>query len=162
MKIWMVTLSAMALFPSRSLADFACRATVSYQWKKEGGEPQSVFYSEAAGSAATEEEGKRLVMELLRKENFKAREACAKRHENLSGCIAAKFEAEASLLSRLGFSARKALEEAIGADCRAAQGTCLDAPPPEVICQEQKAGAAEDKTSAEKGKESAAEKKKGK
>ena len=151
------------LLASPCLADFSCSATVSYQWKKEGGEPQSLFFTEVIGKAAGEEAAKAQVKELADKEKPRALGACTRKHENLSGCISAKFAAEASLLASLGFSARKALEEAVSADCKAVQGDCLEPVVSETVCvQAQAAQTEEQDQSGEKGKESAAGKKKAK
>ncbi|NLF25622.1 MAG: hypothetical protein GX589_08220 [Deltaproteobacteria bacterium] len=116
------------------LADFSCVASVSYQWKKEGGEPQSVFFINVAGNAADMEAAKVQVSRLADSEKVRARDACMRQHENLSGCISAKFAAESSLLAKLGFSARKSLEEAINADCKSQQGQCLEPVVSEIKC----------------------------
>jgi hypothetical protein len=151
---YMLALLTFLLPAMPSRADFSCVASVSYQWKKDGGEPQAMFFVNMAGNAMTEEEAKAQVLELANREKARARDACTRRHENLSGCISAKFAAEASLLAKLGFGARKSLEEAVSADCKLQQGQCLDPVVSDIKClQVGKTEGEGDGKTAEKGKE---------
>ena len=142
-------------------AEFACTAAVSYQWKKEGQEPRSVVWSELSVKAEREEDAKAKLSEQAARELPRARAACAKRHEDLTGCISAKFSAQSSLMAGLSFSARKAVEEAINADCKALQGGCMEAAVAAPACVERKAPeAAGEGKEDEKGKDGADDKKK--
>ena len=65
-----------------------------------------------------------------------ARSECRERHENVAGCIATKFQTKASTMRGFDFSARKALEKAISADCEVQRGICKKAEASEPVCSE--------------------------
>lgn len=83
---------------------------------------------EAKAKTALQKVGARLVE--------KARATCRENHENVGGCISAKFEASATALRSLDFSARKALEESLRSDCEVQRGRCLGAELKDVVCAE--------------------------
>lgn len=113
------------LFSSLAFADFNCTAQVSYGLtKKDEKKPTFVEHSAAEASAESEELAKQALERPVRELKMKAREACRELHENLSGCVGAKFETMASVLQRLPFSSRKSVEDAISQDCEAQMGTC--------------------------------------
>ncbi len=66
----------------------------------------------------------------------RARETCRERHENVGGCISSKFENSATTLRSLSFSARKALEDALRADCETQRGRCKKVDSTEPVCAE--------------------------
>jgi hypothetical protein len=149
------------LIPPRLVcAEVSCSVEVRYQWKKDAAD-RPVVWAVVLGRGDSEDAAKARVSALVEAELPRARQACAREHENLAGCISAKFAASSSLLPSLDFSARKALEEAITSDCKAAQGVCGEAAGAEPKCTtgapavEASAGKVEDK-----GKESPDAKKK--
>ena len=146
-------------------ADFSCAATVSYQWKKkEDKEARAVVWIEVAARGETEEAAKAQLAATAASETPRARDACARDHESLASCIAAKFSAQSSLMASLSFSARKALEEAISSDCKGSQGECGTAVLSEARCIENKPASvpAAGGKGEEKGKAAEEPKKKGK
>jgi hypothetical protein len=142
--------------PEDLLGEFICTAEISYKWarnEKKSVEakvtpsptPQaenpadsslSVFWTNIEKSAATEEEAKKFVNKVSLQEKASAEKDCVSQHENLSGCIASKFESLSATMSRLSFSARKSMEEAIHQDCSSQQGKCLGAAISEIKCSE--------------------------
>ena len=114
--------------PVLCFAEYNCRLDITYKWKPgEEDKEQTVDFSQLAKSADTEEEAKTQLERLVIREKAKAAEKCKRDHQNLSGCVASKFSMMASVHRRLPFSARKSLEKAIEDDCKALQGTCLEA-----------------------------------
>jgi hypothetical protein len=66
----------------------------------------------------------------------RVRGECRKRHENSASCIASKFDVTGPTIRGLDFSARKAVEEAIKADCETQRGTCKKVEATEAVCAE--------------------------
>jgi hypothetical protein len=136
-------LLAMALTKAAS-AEFICTAELSYQWKKESQQellkgPPKLLRAKGADEAA----GKATLNAVAATEKGLAIQACQKDHENLSACISTKMSGSASVLQSLGFASRKALEEAITADCKFAAGTCKDPILSEPQCAAEPLSAAE-------------------
>jgi len=117
--------------------DFTCRSDVSYSWKKEKEEhPSDVFSSTIQASGVTEDAAKAALADMGAREQGKAMVDCRKEHENRSGCIAAKYAANGSVIQLMKGEARKALEDAIVSDCAVAQGGCIKATIGEPKCSE--------------------------
>ena len=136
-KIVVCLLALMVATPTVVRAEFVCHVDVSYSWKKEKAEqPLDVFYSTIQSSAADEAGAKAGLVDTSAREQSKAMEDCRKQHENRSGCIAAKYTANANLLQMMKAEARKVLEEAIASDCASTQGSCLKATLSEPKCAE--------------------------
>jgi hypothetical protein len=155
------TLILVALFASFSLqADFLCSSEISYKWRREKETEDHVMVMGIAAAIGADEASTRekLAIQIL-KDRAQADTKCRTEHENLTRCISGKFEAETRTLNALGFSARKALEEAITNDCSVAQGRCGDTIASEIKCVEQvvpgseaEAGKKEESKKEEKGK----------
>ncbi|MCO6429471.1 MAG: hypothetical protein J5J00_01325 [Deltaproteobacteria bacterium] len=163
--------------PQIARADFICRTEVAYRWKRsesapakpesdetpaaspsssEGeASPQEVFWRAVETSGAEEEAVRAKLTEAANQEKLPALEACRREHQNLSGCIASKYQGLAGSFTSLGFSARKALEEAVIQDCTKQQGECLEAVAKEIKCVEKKEEAPppDDKAAKDGGKE---------
>lgn len=147
--------------PSEAVAtSFECMATVDYEWeptnhgkendkgkdkkkndskKDTEGETEASYkvqYSRRVAQASSEEEAKKLLSRMLDKDIFEARLSCARNHENLSGCVAGKFQSMASVLAQLSFSAKKELEGVIQDDCRMQSGRCLMTQASEIACKD--------------------------
>jgi hypothetical protein len=132
-----VILTCFIAFPSLVAAEFVCKSEISYSWKKEGNEELSkVIFAVLEARSDNQELAKAKVESQVLRHTPRASQHCNKEHENLSGCIAAKFTAQASVLDRLSFAARKKLEEAITTDCQARIGACKAVEATEVECQE--------------------------
>ncbi len=144
-------------------AQTTCKAEVSYKWKSSGeakeAQEATVYFGGVEGAGADEVVAKAKLTEESSVLKVKALDACRRDRENLTGCITAKFATSAQALQSLSFSARKALEEAISADCKKSQGSCLDATVSEPACQSA-AVAPEGTPEAEDGKKQDAGKKK--
>lgn len=116
-------------------AESICRADVSYQWKRGKEETAAaVQISRIEARGKDDAAAKAKLAEAAAREKPRALEACRKDHENQAGCVAGKFDLYGVSLKSLSFSARKKLEEAIQADCTAAQGACVDAITSEPQC----------------------------
>jgi hypothetical protein len=142
--------------PDTASAEFVCKSEVKYHWKKVDGEeeeskPNEVIFALLEARGEAEAEAKAKVEEQVLRHSARATAHCSKQHENLSGCIATKFSAQQAVLDRLGFSARKKLEEAITLDCQTRMGVCQKVEASEVKCTE---------VSTEEGGEKEKEKKK--
>jgi hypothetical protein len=139
MKHFLLTLLGLILLQAvpYAWADFDCRSELSYKWKKEETE-QVVQWSTLMQAAATEEVAKQKLSDMIIVERSRVMDACRKVHENLAGCIAGKFSAISRTYQTVGFTARKAIEEAVHADCSAQQGTCLESTTTPPKCDERK------------------------
>jgi len=144
-----IVLIAFMLTPTMAGAEFTCRGEVSYKWKtltsklaadKDSPAKESEERVVAVGSierrAPDETAAKGALVAPLERERSRALDLCRVEHENLSGCIANRFGASVGVLNTLGFSAKKALEEAITGDCRVAQGACTEVLVSEITCKE--------------------------
>lgn len=125
------------LCPPISAAEFHCEAALSYKWRKDKEEvANEEFFSSVEEKGADEVSAKDALTRKIAREKSRAKEECKREHENLSGCIAAKYAAIASVLSSLGFSARKAVQDAIASDCTSIQGVCSQVVSSEPVCKE--------------------------
>jgi len=143
-----LTVSQLAeiLTPSTLSAQVRCKADVHYSWKKKtegqnktaaGSEEQEgrrLLFSTIEVEEETEEAGQLKIQSLLSKEAYRAREECLRRHENLSGCIAGKFQALSVTMQQLDFEARREIQKSIRQDCNNQQGECLKAFWDEISC----------------------------
>lgn len=147
-------------YPQLSRAEFLCRGEVTYKWIKNPPPaektipvvgatsspppeitpveipPLNVFWTSIEQKGATEDDGKAQVTKLSLQERASAEKTCVSQHENLSGCIASKFDSLSSTLATLSFSARKAMEEAISKDCSGQLGKCQGSALSEIKCVE--------------------------
>lgn len=106
-------------------AEWLCRQEINMKWKKDKEEVGSqVFFTSVEAKGADEAIAKANLNSVLGSEKAEAQVHCKKYHENLSGCIAAKYASMSSTLSTLSFSARKAVEDSVAKDCDAQQGKC--------------------------------------
>jgi hypothetical protein len=128
---------------------------VSYQWKRDKEETAAtVPVSRVEAKGKDEAEAKAKLAEAGAREKIAALEACRKEHENSAGCVARKFDLYGPSLSKIGFSGRKKLEEAIQRDCATTQGACTDATvgEPQCVVIESVAADAGGKDKKDKGK----------
>ena len=152
---------AIAGITSPALADFRCSSDVSYKWKKSESEEAVIHWAALDAEGVDEAASKSTLEERVLHEKKKASEACKDLHENLSGCLGAKYSSTASELKALDFSARKALQDAIQTDCKAQQGRCMEISASDAKCVEKKkAESAEDTKKDDKGKGKGKDKKK--
>lgn len=146
-------------FLSSAHAETLCRTSLSYKWKKAGPavEEASVDKIVVEALGADEAQAKSVLMIRVPQEKAKVAEACRAEHENTSDCLSTKFAAKASVINALRFDARKALQDAIAADCAAQQGSCGAVVMTEPQCEER---AVEAPTDGKEEKKGGAEKKK--
>ena len=132
-------------------AEFVCASEVSYKWKK-GEKESSVSVSRIERRGADEAAGKAALEESLSREKSDALDECRKQHENMAGCMSAKFTSNSDALRSMSFPARKQLEEAVGADCKEGQGSCTEAATSEAVCREIKKAETTDAAKADTAK----------
>jgi hypothetical protein len=96
----------------------------------------TISFAQIEAKSEDEAKAKAALQKLSGRYLEKAREACRERHENVGGCISAKFEANAAALRSLDFSVRKALEESLRGDCESQRGRCVKAELKEPVCAE--------------------------
>lgn len=117
----------MLFLPALVHAEFVCQSEVNYKWKSETAEAEyEIFWTSLERNGADEKGSLSSLANAIAREKQKARKDCKKEHENLTGCIASKFDSMLSVFPKLSFSARKSLEEAITSDCTAQQGKCTE------------------------------------
>lgn len=122
--------------------EFVCRGEIEYSWmrmNKEGevtDKEMKVFWASREMKAKTEELAKSKLEDLMLREKGNARQACKNEHENLSGCIAGKYQAMKTIMKLLDFSSRKAIEESVQKDCEAQLGLCKEVSSSEVACKD--------------------------
>lgn len=122
---------------SNAVSEFLCRTEISYKWKREKEEVASEsLYSSLEQKGVDEKSAKDQLLQKVPREKGKALEHCRKHHQNLAGCIATKYGSVASVLQTLGFSARKAVQDAIAEDCGNLQGQCGEIVSSDPVCQE--------------------------
>ncbi|MCB9029561.1 MAG: hypothetical protein H6619_00785 [Deltaproteobacteria bacterium] len=120
---------------SAALADFQCDSAVNYVWKNKGGKHES-FWKTVTATAADEAGTKAALDDAVSFEKGLAIAKCRKDHENLSGCIAQRYQSIGSTYESMGFKARKTLDEAIINDCQKKQGYCLEPKASNPICKD--------------------------
>lgn len=155
-------LSVLSVFPLSAQADFRCETRIGYTVElasqkaeapaatptADGKNPTPVSATTGAGRETTvylevveardsdEAKTKFALQKTSARYLEKAREICRERHENVGGCVSSKFEASATTLRSLGFSARKALEDALRSDCEGQKGRCKKVESTEPTCAE--------------------------
>lgn len=149
-----------SLYSTTASADFTCSTTLSYKWIKteagskaqvpasstpqaeKGGEgaaasePSIVTLTAIEKSGVDEAAAKAALQVEVSKGKIRASDACQRDHESFATCMVTKLKSDSSTLGVLSFSARKKVEEAIAADCKAQQGTCLTVESSEPKCVE--------------------------
>lgn len=126
-----------ALAPIKAEAEFLCKSSVSYKWKKAKGEEEVEVAFQLIERSGTDEAKAKLALNgAVDRAKGEAFEACKKDHEDLASCISNKYSAYGSTLRSLGFGARKALEDAITSDCTAQEGRCLVTSAADPKCEE--------------------------
>ena len=135
---------------SQAYGDFVCSQEVSYKWAplqkpslKEEQEKQEkqesvIHWGSYQQSGMDEASAKEALGSIVVREQKRASEMCHELHENLAGCIAAKFGTHKAEFSEMDFATRKSLQEAIGADCKEQQGKCTETLVTEAKCFERK------------------------
>ena len=113
-----------------------CRSEVAYSWTKDPKDERVVFFAVVEQRAPSVEDAKRKLAEEVARVKGDAYQRCREAHQNLSGCIAGRFNAHTGVMSSMTFAARKALEEAITTDCKGEQGTCGAVTASEPQCKE--------------------------
>lgn len=168
---WIATLFVALAQSNFVLADFICSSDVIYAWTANqspslpvataGGAatPSQTFFGKIEARAESEELAKKALATRVGAAKTQAIARCKREHENLSGCVAAKYSAMGTTLNTLTFSARKALEDAINTDCEHQSGICGQASVAEAECREE-VKAAEPTPDAAKGGDKKADKKK--
>lgn len=126
--------------PAPQGAPSICSGEVRYQWSRRDDkgaplEPQIVTFVSMQAKGASEDEAKSELAKLLEEAKARALEVCAAKHENLSGCVAAKMSSNTILLNSLGFRAREALQDAIIEDCKGQTGSCALSPSEPPVCR---------------------------
>lgn len=96
----------------------------------------TVYLSVVEARGADEAKAKSALQKTSAHQMEKVREECRERHENVGGCISSKYATNAPTLRALGFSARKALEEALQGDCETQRGICKKVEATEPVCAE--------------------------
>lgn len=125
------------LLPQICLADFLCKGEVSYKWMATGAEEgQSELFQAVQAESVEEEQAKAKLQERAVRVKTQALEECRREHENVSGCIASRYQQMTSVSRHLTFSGRKELEKAIAEDCKLKQGKCKEASLSEPVCEE--------------------------
>ena len=159
MRIWLAfcliygLLAAIFLPQSLLAAEFECVSEVKYSWEYTPPSPPmtddmkqpppplekekyEVPFVSRRLRGATEELAKQKFQSVLDQDRLQAMTECKKNHENLSGCVSAKFLSMGSVLRQLDFNARKELESSIVEDCKLSTGRCLKAEASEITCKE--------------------------
>src|SRR3990167_3614836 len=105
----------LALVGSASLvppvfAEHQCSSSLSYVWIREK-EERKVDWSTVTFSGESEEGAKTRLLEIVEREKKAALGKCREEHENLSGCVAAKYAALQGVYGTLGFEVRRSIDE---------------------------------------------------
>lgn len=165
----MLPLGALMIVPPLH-AEFRCESTITFRIKtipvpgpksngdknSETAQPQEheVNYALVDAIGADEAVARTALLKNLARERSRARDACQKRFETYSDCVASKFEANYTTLRTLDFAARKLLQESIQAECQHQQRVCGEPISSEPKCAEVvKAAAAESPAAATGGKD---------
>jgi len=154
-------------FASISYGEIQCSTSISYKWKNGDKEAKETVerWTTLRVNGATEEAAKATLQPLVDRNTKEARGQCSQLHENLSGCMSARYIALSTAYSTLGFQARKQMDEAIRSDCEKGQGQCVGVEVEEIKCASlesadgaEAAAGGDDKKAGEKGAEKAADK----
>mgnify|MGYP001321807548 CR=1 FL=1 len=123
-------------FIAEAIADVRCESSISYKWKKAQEEIElEVPFRSLESRGVDEPSARAKLKEDLEREQRKARESCGSEHENMTGCVASKYQSLGATLRQMNFSQRKSIEDAIAADCSAKQGRCGQVVSSEVKCE---------------------------
>ena len=134
-------------------ADWECSSELSYKWRKAQAESELlVRWGVFSARGADELAAKRALAEPVEREKRRARESCKKEHENLAGCVAGRYSSMEGTLSRMSFSQRRDVEEAVTADCNSKQGSCGEVTATEPQCVEHKPDEASSSSAASESK----------
>ena len=115
-------------------AEADCSSVVSYSVARDSENLTEVFYGELRTKGADEVNTRAKIETEILKTKVKALERCKSQYENTAGCVQGKLSASAGVFQSSTFSARKALEDALLADCKKQQGTCKEVKASEVKC----------------------------
>ena len=153
-------------------AEFLCTADISFSWSSKvaagvpaatpstvSATPNQTFVGKIEARAESEELAKKALEARSAAAKTQAIARCKREHENMSGCVAAKYSAMGTTLNTLTYNARKSLEEAIRTDCELQRGACGEATVAAAQCREE-VKAVEPTPEAAKGAEKKNEKKK--
>lgn len=133
----LVLVISLALLSSAALADVRCRVEISYSWRKTGVEESAVLPWGILSRKGRDEESTKIdLAAFVLDERIKAKQHCSSRHENLAGCIAAKYSSMEATIKSLDFGARNTLDSAIKDDCKNMQGVCLEVTSTDPVCNE--------------------------
>ena len=124
------------LFPQIAFAEFRCTSEVKYRWKKTEGPEVSSFWATVQQRGATEKEAREATKGFADRERGRARDACVRQHQNLSGCITSKMASYQEAMQNLPFSARAKIEESIVSDCERSLGNCVGVDVSEPACED--------------------------
>lgn len=146
-------------FYDLAFAEATCSSVVSYTVERDAQSASEVYFGELKAKGLDEAATKlKLEAEVL-KAKAKALERCKLQYENTAGCLQAKLSSAAGVFQSASFSARKALEEALLADCKKQQGSCKEVKASEIKCSVlEPTPAAEEKGAADKKKDDKAKK----
>ena len=150
--------------PIIAWAEFSCSVDISYKWAKGDKEPleeSSILWARVEQTGLDEAAAKERLSSFVIREQQKAGAVCKDLHENLSGCISAKYAGVKSELQAIDFAARKILQDAIASDCKSQQGRCKEVAATEPKCFDKtpkKEETAADAKKDEKGKAGAKKK----
>ncbi len=133
------------LVPAISSGEFLCSVDINYKWAKTEAkaakdkeevvpEESTVLWARVEQSGVDEATAKEKLASFVIRERQKASIVCKDLHENLSGCIAAKYAGAKSDLQTIDFGARKVLQDAIASDCKSQQGRCKEIEASEPKC----------------------------
>lgn len=160
-KSYLATLVVFSIicFKLSANAEHICRTEVQYKWRTEKSaaadvppDPKAhkpteapaaapnneltVFWALIEQKGKNEEDAKQNATKQSLSERGAAEKACLNAHENLSGCVAAKYLSLSPSVSTLGFSAKKSVDDAIKEDCAKQQGKCTGSSITEIKCSE--------------------------
>lgn len=122
-----------------------CTTKVHYSWMpKESEQEQKEHWTTLWLDGESQKKATAELEKLADRITSEAQEHCRKRHENLSGCIAAKYSSLGPTLKALDYSARTSLEKAIVADCESVNGACKSPGYDPVTCTAAKSAEEED------------------
>ena len=128
------TLFVLCCANSSAYAEADCSSVISYTVARESENLTEVFYGELRAKGADEISTKAKIETDILKNKAKALERCKNQYENTAGCVQGKLSASAGVFQSSTFSARKALEDALLADCKKQQGTCREVKSSEIKC----------------------------
>ncbi len=171
-------------------ADFICEADVFYNWKPQDFTPKKIlpadpkpkeeeavvpppesireFFTTVGEQGVVEEEVTNRLNVKIPLLQRQAAEHCKQTHQDQTLCVSAKLRAGFEQYNKLDYISRRAMVEAMTADCLAKMGKCLDTEVSEIECHInrspevpiEKAGEAGKEAGKDAGKDAGKEKKK--